>query len=163
MQTFTGIADAARAVQDFLFDRDAALPDDVREQLRNMVGPTTSPVDTVVNGAELLYARRDELAAPALELAAGLALIAEQYNFHGMAIDNRGSKLALGLMRQAKVKKPAILGDYPAAGDDPEPRDTYTKREVVVADPIVTPVEDTPPAEGARRGRGSRTGATNTK
>ena len=129
MKSFDGVSDAARAIQEFLFDRDSALPNDVRDKLKDLVGPTTSPVDAVVKGAEILYARRDELAAPALELAAGLAVVAEQYNFHGMAIENRGSKLAMTLMRDAKVKKPDGLVDYPDKADDPEPKEEFLLKE----------------------------------
>jgi hypothetical protein len=166
--SFTSVSEAARAVQDFLFDRDAALPDDLREKLRNLVGPTTSPVDTVVQGAEMMYARRDELAPEAQQLAAALALVAQQYNFHGMAEDNRGSKIALAMMRDSGVPKPTAV-TYPTKKNDPEPKHEFLTQDVeaVVVNPDTptpvedvtpapTPVEDTPPVEGARRGRGRR-------
>lgn len=164
MQTFTSVSDAARAVQEFLFDREAALPDELREKLKLLVGPATSPVDTVVQGAELMYARKKDLAPEALALAAGLALIAEQYNFHGMAQDNRGSRVALAMLRDAKARKPSLV-EYPDAADDPEPKSDFMPLpEVVESDIPPPPVEDAPVAEGARRGRGTRNRrATNTK
>jgi len=132
--TFTSISDAARAVQEFLYDRDAAIPDELREKLKALVGPTTSPVDTVVKGAEFIYARRDQNLAPELmELGAGLALVAQQYNFHGMAEEDRGSKIALAFMRDAKVKK-TVGVDYPKKDEDP-----HVKPEYVLPDTTIVP------------------------
>lgn len=137
--SFTSISDAARALQDFLYDRDAAIPDELREKLRSLVGPTTSPVDTVVKGAELIYARRDQKLAPELmELGAGLALVAQQYNFHGMAEEDRGSKIALAFMRDAKVKQQTGV-DYPDKKDDPEVNSVYALP--AEAAPVTEPVE----------------------
>lgn len=148
--SFTGVTEAARAIQEFLFDRDAALPIEVRDQLKELVGPATSPVDAVVRGSEILYARRDELGAEAQALAAGLALVGQQFNFHGMAKDDRGTKMALGLMRDAKVRKPTGV-DYPKKADDPEAKDEFKKKEEVevpVEPVVVEPVvEDTPAPE----------------
>src|SRR5690349_17272184 len=129
--SFTSVHEASRAMQEFLFDRDAALPDDVREQLKALVGPAASPVNAVVEGAEILYARRDELSAPAWELGAGLALIAEQFAFMDMAVSGRGSKMALAFMRDANVKKPVGV-EYPAKADDPKIKERYAKKEDVV-------------------------------
>ena len=166
--SFTSVSEAARAVQDFLYDRDAAIPDELREKLRNLVGPTTSPVDTVVKGAELIYARRDQkLDAQLLELGAGLALVAQQYNFHGMAESDRGSKIALAFMRDAKVKQPHGV-DYPDKDNDPQIKDEYAvpletpmltlpvpeKRQMVrdITEPSAITTDSEPtPTEGSRR------------
>lgn len=168
-KSFTSVSEAARCIQDFLFDRDAALPDDLRETLRDLVGPSVSPVDSVVKGAELMYARKDELPAEAQELAAGLALLAQQYNFHGLATDNRGSRMALALMRDAKIKAPTGVS-YPKKEDDPAangafvPKTEFVSEANVVVTPPPVPVEETPKIEGSRRGRGRRDkNAINTK
>ena len=157
--SFTSVSEAARCVQEFLMDRDAALPDDVREKLKALVGPTSSPVDTVVRGSEIMYARREELAPEALALAGGLALLAEQYNFHGMAEEQRGSKMALAMMRDAKIKKPVGI-EYPDKEKDPAPKAEYAPlpepTEIDLPQPVPATVEDMPPAEGTRRGRGRR-------
>jgi hypothetical protein len=164
--SFTSVSEAARAVQDFLYDRDAHIPDDLREKLRNLVGPTTSPVDTVVHGAEMIYARKDELSPELLELAAGLALVGQQYNFHGMANEDRGSKMALAFMRDAKVRKPVGI-DYPKKETDPEPKSEFIATPQVLEPVVTTDAAQEPepnvtaPVEGSRRGRGRRTGETN--
>jgi hypothetical protein len=171
--SYTSVTEAAQAVQDFLIDHPTGMPDDVREQLRAMVGPMVSPVDTVVRGAELLYARSADIGAPAKRLAAALALVAHQYNFHGMAEDSRGSKIALGLMRDSNVDKPAGV-EYPEKDKDPEPKPEYrpnvdeapAEAEVPARASRVTVQSldaDMPKAEGSRRGRGRRQrNATNT-
>lgn len=139
MRSFDGVADAARAIQDFLFDRDATLPDDVRNSLRELVGPTTSPVDAVVHGAKLLYARNAELSNEARELGAGLALMAAQYNFHSMAENDKGSRMALALMRDAGVKAPTGVR-YPKQDSDPEPDAEFAPKSEAAsnADAILT-------------------------
>jgi hypothetical protein len=134
-KSFTGVSDAALAIQDFLMDRTAELPEDVRTKLRALVGPTTSPVDAVVRGAELMYARRSELPPEAQELAAGLALIAQQYNFHGLAVEDRGSKIALAMLREAGVAAPTGI-TYPDPEDDPDADSQYV--------PAPEPDEDAP-------------------
>jgi len=128
-KSFIGVSDAARAIQDFLFDRDAALPDAVREKLRDLVGPTASPVDAVVKGAEILYGRINDIEGQALKLGAGLALIAEQYNFHGMALEHRGSRIAQAFMREASITPPEGV-TYPDKEDDPEVKSEYMTQEV---------------------------------
>lgn len=159
MDNFLSVSEAARAIQEFLYDREAGLPDDVREQLKELAGPTNSPVTTVTKGAELIYARRSELSEPVLLLGAGLALICEQFNFSSMATDHRGSLMALAMMRDAKVSKPAIIGDYPTEDNDPVPLERFV---APLPEPMVeVPVDIIPPAEGARRGRGRPKGAIN--
>lgn len=124
MRTFSGIMEGARAVQDYLFTGAVGIPEDVNLMLRDLVGPTVSPVDTVVKTAEILYARKSEIDAEAAELASGLALLAETYNFHGLAIDERGSRMALALMRDNEI--PAPIGiEYPDSSTDPMPQEEY--------------------------------------
>ena len=159
---FSSVIAGVEALQEFLYDREEALPDDVRVELRRLSGPTTSPVDAVVKAAELIYARRADLQPKALALGAALAVLAESYNFHGLATDNRGTRMALSLMRDADVTKPVLI-EYPDVTEDPDPIEGYAPAVTpIVAD--APPVEETPPAAGARRGRGQRDPkANNTK
>ena len=164
--SYTSVSDAARAVQDYLMDHGSDVPEELRTKLRDLVGPTTSPVDTVVRGSELIYARRNEdLPDTLLELGAGLALVAQQYNFHGMADEDRGTKIALAFMRQANVAKPIGVSDYPDEDSDPEVKDEFKPAPPPEApapevlngpQPRVTDITNPPPAEGARRPRTRR-------
>jgi hypothetical protein len=140
--SFDGVSDAARAVQDYLMDHGPDVPEELRTKLRSLVGPTTSPVDTVVRGSELIYARKDDLPDGLLELGAGLALVAQQYNFHGMAEDNRGNKLALAFLRDAKVSAPTGI-TYPKKDDDPEVKDEF-KVEAPAPEQAAAPNEPQP-------------------
>jgi len=158
-QTFLSPSDAARAIQDFLYDRDAPLPERVRNRLRELVSPAHSTVDAVVQGAELLYSVRNELAPEALALGAGLALLADQQRFSGMDMDNRGSRMALGMMRDANIPTP-IGVNYPNAESDPAVRHDApgyvgipSTPPVPTSDAFVTNTGLTPPViEGSRRG-----------
>lgn len=141
MKTFTGIVEAACEIQEFLYDRSEALPADIREKLKEWTRPGSSPVDAVVNSAELLYARRDELDKETKELAAGLALIASQFNFHRMAENNRGSKLALTLMRMAQIKAPAGV-KYHNKKDDPEALPKFIKPKNDKEETVELPADD---------------------
>lgn len=125
---FTSIADAAVAVQDYLIDHGSEIPEDVRVRLRDLVGPTRSPVDTAVHSSEIIYARQSELPPELLKLGASLALVCEQYNFHGMAEDRRGSGIALALMRKAKVTPPRGV-KYPEKDNDPAPKEDLLRKE----------------------------------
>lgn len=167
-KSFEGVSDAARAVQDYLMDHGSDVPVELRTKLRNLVGPTTSPVDTVVRGAELIYARKnDDLPDDLLELGAGLSLVAQQYNFHGMAEDDRGSKIALAFMRDAHIDKPVGVADYPDADADPAVKDEFKPAPPPEAPEPESTEGPTPrvkditegapaPAPGARRGRTRR-------
>lgn len=158
--SFNGVSDAARAIQDFLYDRDAAIPDELRTKLRNLVGPTTSPVDAVVQGAELIYARKADLDPDLLCLGAGLALIAQQYNFHSLAENDRGSKMALAMMRDGNIEQPTGM-TYPDVENDPEPKPEFSaetpEAPLELKEPVsqVTNITDEaaviPAGEGARR------------
>lgn len=142
MRTFTSISEAACSIQEFLYDRAESLPADIRDRLKELTRPTSSPVDAVVKGAEMLYARKDEIDKDAKELGAALALMAEQYNFHGLAEDQRGSRIAGAFMREAKTKLPGSL-KHQDKEKDVEPSSEFIKQEVEVEEAeIVQPAPE---------------------
>ena len=121
MTAFTGIAEAALAIQDFMLDRPAALPDHARDQIRGLLGQTKSPVDAVVKAAEIIYANRQDMPPEALELGAALANVAELHGFHGMDENHRGSRMAL-VMRGGDVEAaPEVKAEFAPAVQAEEP------------------------------------------
>ena len=110
--------DSVKAILDFLIDRTAAIPDDVRGRLRELVQPGLSPVVAIVEASELIYARRDELPPELLDIGAQMATVAATHNFHGMANENRGYAMAAAIRRM-----PAVADKPPPAKlEEPEPR-----------------------------------------
>lgn len=105
-------------LQDYLLDRPVETPEDVRQRLRDLVKPGVSAVVSSVEAAELIYARRDELAGPLLEIGAQLAAMCALYNFHGLAIDGRGAGMAAAIRSMEAV---ASVAPEPA-GEPPAPR-----------------------------------------
>ena len=105
---FEGIGDASTAVRNYLIKNEAKLPDHLKERLSNLTGTGASPVDLVVNFVEAVYANQKEFTKEAKELAASSAVVAETYNFHGMADEQRGSKISKILTgtKVAKAKAP---------------------------------------------------------
>ena len=117
MKEFLGVADAADAVRKWLFVHENELPDYLHTQLMNLTGTGMSPVDLVVTFAEAVYANPSEFRTKEVrEIAAGCAMIAESFNFHGLAKDNRG-----GLMARK------LSGEQVAEDKLPEAKETLTK------------------------------------
>lgn len=114
MTNFTGIADAADAARNFMITNGATLPDHVRDKVLPYVGTGSSPVDLVVHFAEAIYANRDDeaVSAEAREIAAGCALLAESFGFHGLNQDGRGSALAAVMLGQKVKAAPEPKAEY---------------------------------------------------
>jgi hypothetical protein len=118
MATFTGIMDAAKAVQDFMLDRSAALPDPLRERIRGRL--LGSKVDLVCQTAEDIYANREGLPEEVLELGAGLAVYGESEAFHGLDADSRGGRMAAVMRGQEIAEVPEPQQQYLPAAEAPE-------------------------------------------
>lgn len=124
MRTFIGIMEAAQAVQDFMLDRPAALPEPVRARVRaRLLG---SKVDLICQTAEDIYANREGMAAEALDLAAGLAVYGSSESLHGLAVDDRGSRMARVMRGQEVAEAPEPAAQYlpPQAEPAPQPEPT---------------------------------------
>lgn len=110
--------DAQAAVQDFLFDRPAETPDDVREKLKEFVRPGYGAVEASIGLTELIYARRDELPVELLTIGAGIATMVGGFNFDGMGgPDGRANAIAFTLRKMPGVEAP-LKASYAA----PEPK-----------------------------------------
>lgn len=105
MLTFDGIASAADAARRQLIIGQTGLPQAVAERLSSFAGTGGSPVDLICLFAEGCYAihlgNAAALTDQARQVAAGCAVLAESFGFHGMAAEGRGSKIAAVLDGQA--------------------------------------------------------------
>lgn len=115
MRTFDGIADAADAARNFMIANGGALPQQVRDKVLPYVGTGSSPVDLVVHFAEAVYANRAAAPAEAVDIAAGCALLAESFGFHGLNEDGRGSAIAAVMLGQKVKAEPAPKAGYATA------------------------------------------------
>jgi len=106
MVEFRGPVEAKNALQDFLIERTAALPDMLRERLRELL-KDPSPVKMTVHAAEAVYARQHfhgDVPPEMLEWAAATASASAAHGFHSMAFDSRGALMAK-VMRGQKLSK----------------------------------------------------------
>ena len=117
--SFTGIMKAAQAVQDFMLDRPAALPDELRERIRGRL--LGSKVDLICQTAEDLYANREGLPGEALDLGAGLATYAASEGFHGLAVADRGPRMAAVMRGQEVAQEPEARAEYLPQPEPAEP------------------------------------------
>jgi hypothetical protein len=101
MFVFEGPVEGRDALQDYLTDREEALPDDVRERLFEAT-KERSPVVGCRTLAELVYARRSELPPILCDLAAGVAVMMATHGFNEMDRNSRGPLMAGALRRDAQ-------------------------------------------------------------
>lgn len=119
MQTFNGIAEAADAVRAWFLLNPQALPEHVRPKVAAHAGTGASPVDLVVTFAEAVYANREEAPADARAIAAGCAVLAEGFGFHGLNLEARGSLIAVALGGGAPDPAPEPKGQFLASPPTP--------------------------------------------
>jgi hypothetical protein len=154
LQTFDGIPDVNRAMRRYLVHAETQmgkksaerkLAQDTFDRLEQLAD-SPSPVDSMVNTAELLYARRNELDTEGRGLAYGLFSYAYQMGFHGLRDDNRGMRIA-----QSMARDDGEAGDWPAADTDPGARPEFIRREeeAAPAAPPPPPAAVQPPAADA--------------
>lgn len=120
MHTFEGIAAAADAVRKFYYINEAVLPTHVKDKLQPYIGTGSSPVDLIVRFSEAVYANQVSVAA-GKDIAAGCALICEASNFHGMAENSRGYKMAQVMDGQPVTDPPEPKEEYKEPPADPAP------------------------------------------
>lgn len=134
MADFQGPFEARDALLNFIIDRTAPVPSDVRDKLRELL-LQPSPVAAVAEAVELIYARREEVPPELATIAADAAVFCASFGFHGLNEEARGSKIALVLKRDADDLPE---GATPIAEED----------EPVAAERYVpAPVEDDAPAD----------------
>lgn len=113
------------AIQSFLAQHAADLFEDTRAMLLEAASQP-SPVVSMVNVGEILYARRDEMPKEGKELAAQILSFTTMNGWHGLAVDARGNKMVSALRRELKHKHPT--GSWPAKENDPEPNQAYARQ-----------------------------------
>ncbi len=116
MDFMTDIGQLNQALQAFLINKGAILPEHARTKIIEAVG-SPSPVDRIVKSAEALYAVKDVLDEEGQTICAQLAQFAALNGWHGMDQDNRGGLIAQSVQRDLGMKAPA--GDWPEREADP--------------------------------------------
>jgi hypothetical protein len=86
MAEFSGPVEAKNALLDYLYDREEAVPDDVREALRELL-KEVSPVKLIVEAVKLVYDRMPDC-GPELRLwASDAAVMCSNFGFDGITAD----------------------------------------------------------------------------
>jgi hypothetical protein len=153
MPAFTGPVEAFNALQTFLIERTAALPDNLRDEMLEAI-TERSPVVAVIRGVEAVYARqrrKEDVPAEMLLWAADASAMTEDHGFHGMDKDGRGSKIAKVLRGQtiAEKNKPA-LDEVAVRKMDPPPEPPPIDHAAIeAAAAAAAPLAEPPPSGDA--------------
>jgi hypothetical protein len=132
--------EAKIVLNDFLLARQVAIPSDVREQLISIIN-LSSPIETAVEAAELIYARREELPTELLELGAQTAAMCASFDFYGFrSKDNRGYAMAKVLRKLPDMPKAPKASEL----KQPDPAERYAPKSAA----------DGPPASDTAAGGG---------
>lgn len=100
MRHFSEIGEANDAAQDFYYASRANLPVHVEEKLAPLFRTGASPVDAIVNTAEIIFAAAGELPKEARELASALSDFRQTKGYHTDPHEpKRAGKLAAALAR----------------------------------------------------------------
>jgi hypothetical protein len=121
MIQFDGITSAAEAINEWFWSNKPDLPETVAQTVQPLLGPTKSAVDMIVNTTEVIYSNKDDLTSDTLAMGAGLAFLCEFWGWHGMDVDNRGTKISLALRRDSGETAPEGYS-WPDPSEDPEPK-----------------------------------------
>lgn len=108
---FTNLVDAHAALRDWALANYSTLDEGLKEATAGIFQLGVSPVDTLVNSAEMIYAKRDDLGDDIKQIGSGIARFCADNGFHGLNIDQRGYKIA-DLLEGKQIE-----GDAPAAKD----------------------------------------------
>jgi hypothetical protein len=125
MRHYEGIADAADEARTAVLSENG-LPPFVLDKLWSDTQTGSSPVNLVVHFAEAVYAApSDEVSDECKQIATGCALLAEQYGFHGMNENSRGSKIAAVLdgheVTDPPKPEPSMLPPRPPSEESAPP------------------------------------------
>ena len=83
---FKGPTHARNALMDWLYDREEAVPDDVRDQLREYI-KKPSPVDAVIECVKLVFDRLPDCGPELRKWASDTAIMCAAYAFDGIDED----------------------------------------------------------------------------
>lgn len=121
MNSFTGIAEAAVALNALYWSTRTTLDPAIAEKIEPLLGQTRSPVDAAVKSAEIIYANRAILEPEWLDMGAALAVVAELHGFHGMDVNSRGSLIGMVLRGQPVEVEPEAKSEFVLPEREPEP------------------------------------------
>lgn len=108
-----GLADE---IYDYVTSTMTGVPDALKKEIRDCFRPTNHAHIALAQFVELGYARRAELPVPALDLVAQAAETAGAARLAGLDGDNRGSRIAVAVRKNASVPTPPAS----TATGDPE-------------------------------------------
>ncbi|MBC2668761.1 hypothetical protein ACFOON_15160 [Novosphingobium piscinae] len=122
------ISEALTTVDQFLILHAAALPQGPKDALLAS-GSKVSPVDKLVEVAEVLYAARGDLDEDGLTIAGQIAEFCTRNGWHGLADDARGERMVAAIRRDLGEPHPSG-GQWPAPETDPLPKGASTAAQV---------------------------------
>lgn len=93
MLNFVGPVEARSFLMDYLYDREQAIPDDVRDGLRDYL-KVVSPVKAVIECVKLVFDRQPECPSELQEWAAASAIMCANYGFDQITPDMAETLLA---------------------------------------------------------------------
>lgn len=111
MLNFRGPVEAMNALDNYLYDRVDALPNVLRDKLREHT-QDISKVKGLVNGAKCVYANRDGLPEWLLEWGAAASLMAESYAFSEMDLDSVGGRMAAVMLGETVEDVPVASPEH---------------------------------------------------
>lgn len=131
MEMFNGLPDAIAAFRAYERDRqnDGTLPEYLMENITNIAGEV-SPAVVISNGAEVLYANMDTCGKEGLELGTRLTALATQFGWHGLAVEDRGTRMVRAMCRELQI--PPAIGSHQKKENDPAPKSVYAPPLVLV-------------------------------
>lgn len=122
---YDGIAEASNAARDWISINKASLESVHAEALDALTRTGVSAVDMIIYFADRVYANPSDFPAEAKNIAAGCALFAEQWGFHGFNLESRGSKIAAILDgRTVRSTAPVAREDFVRQVETPAPAPT---------------------------------------
>ena len=120
MDPITTLAEANRAQRAYFMTAAGALADDTRDVLDTLLDAPVRP-PALVDTAELLFARRDELDNAGRELVIGLAGFAFNFGLFALGRDDRASRVIAAMRRD--IEAGAVVTD----DGDPVPEERFAR------------------------------------
>jgi hypothetical protein len=130
MKYLDSIPDLVTELDRFKATRAPTLPEFFRDKLYGFA--FGSPVDTIVNSAELLYAARDELEPDGLTLVGQLFYAVSFNAWHGVNADERAPRIIRAMRRELGETPP--IGEFAPREEDPAPKPEFVPPVETVAD-----------------------------
>ena len=122
--------EAAQELFRYTIQNPDGMPEDVRSQILTMLEPGKSISFAVAEAAELIFARKSDLAKATVRVGAEMAMTAVHHNISDFAADNgnRGKGILTALRRHSGDKAPTGKS-WPSKDEDPDPKEIYVVQQ----------------------------------